>query len=129
LRSSLDLIGNRKSSHNNWNWWAPIYNPGRGRKKQFGTVGLFINFPDWDDAKGEPALICFLETRGGARGLDDLHRACENVKGVAREDTYLVWLDMPLSLNTSRTDIRREIEERAKVFFKVAMPTLRRNVE
>lgn len=109
----------QRISREEWEWWAPIYSPGRGPRKRIGSVGFWVSFRQKD-----PALVGWARLRGGVKGQDELLRTTEKIDGVTRDDNYVYWFDQPLKLTTTRDELQRDIQRKAKAFFRAAKPLL-----
>jgi hypothetical protein len=110
----------RRISREEWEWWAPIYTPGRGPRKRIGSVGVFVSFVQKD-----PALKAWARLRGGAKGQEQLMHVVEKIDGVTKENDYVCWFDETIKLATTRDELHAKIKKAAGVFFKAAKPVLR----
>lgn len=110
----------RRLSREEWEWWSPIYSPGRGPRRRIGSAGLYVSFRE-----KEPTLVGWVRLRGGAKRQDELLGTADSLDGVVKEDNYVCWFKKPLKLNTTRAEVQRDIKRQAGAFFKRAKPVLR----
>ncbi len=103
----------------------------RGPRKRIGSVGLYIRCSD------VPGIVGWVFPRGGLDGRRELAHACKGISGVHLasdrrklypdwgNDDAVIWLDEKAA-NLSRSELCNQIQRRARSFFRVAKPALKR---
>jgi hypothetical protein len=105
-----------------------VYSGKRGPKKQVGTIALTIGY----GAEGFRVIGMMRLQRGGQDGRRRLKAACEmriklRTVHLTEDQPHrypkwpprVVWFDRKLDLNTTVGELRKEMGQRAKSFFKV----------
>jgi hypothetical protein len=116
-----------------WEANVECYNAARGPRKKLGFVGLMVGRGE----KTRGKLVAWVyPARGGEPGLKSFFRRCrENMPQVALasqkygwddNDDCVIWFEKKLTLKTLRDELGSEIEVRARQFFKIAKPLLKK---
>jgi hypothetical protein len=138
VQSALDIglrdllrISWVRISPESWALRGVVYMSARGPKKNIGLAGFYI------ECNKPPRLIGWTYPRGGLDGRRELARVCgKTMDGIhlasdhrdrydwASNDDAVIWLDEKLT-KRARDQLTKQVERRAKLFFKIAKPTLK----
>jgi hypothetical protein len=119
-----------------WGVWAPIYNAASGPKKRLGGIYLMVGHGEWAPEK---VVGCVNPAKGGRDGIRNFSKLCKTKfsdvelattkYGWRQSDETVVWFEKRLTRKTSIQELHREIELKAKRFFKVAKPLLKQMLD
>lgn len=112
-----------------WQVSTSIHSLGK-KPRQIGYTGLLVGYGNIG-----LNLIGWVFPRGGLHGRKHLcyvcrkkfaatHLASENPVRYSDWEDCVIWFDEPLTLRTSREELRRALREQARHFFKTATPVL-----